>query len=111
MTKDIERLAFILLGTYGKLYESKYGKKAVVNKYKEKWAAASLIEDFGEDDVVETLNYYFKTSKDNHPLNWFYNNFDSLFSANKDYKRDIELRQQRRLETAKIRQEFLNGNA
>lgn len=111
MTKDIEKLAFILLGTYGKLYESKYGKKPVINKYKEKWAASSLIEDFGKEDVDEVLEYYFRLSKDGHPLNWFYNNFDSLYSANKENKRDKELRMQRRLETAKIRQEFLNGDA
>lgn len=111
MTKDIEKLAFVLLNNYAKLYQLKYDKKPTLNKYKEKWGASSLIEDFGIDEVDRVLNYYFKLQKDKHPLVWFYSNFESLLNALNNTERDNKLRAERRIELAKIRKEFLNGNA
>ena len=106
----MEKLAFSMLSKYSALYENKYNKKPVVNKYKEKWGMKSLIEDFGEDEVYETLNYYInKSSKEGHPLSWFYNNFDVLYNAKRATEKDLSERLERRKKMQEIRQEYING--
>ena len=109
---DLDKLSFSLLSKYSSLYYDRYSKSIVLNKYKEKWGMKSLVEDYGAESVEKVLEYYFKkSSKDGHPLNWFYNNFDILLEASNNLDRDNELRRQRRLEMEKIRQEYINGYA
>jgi len=72
------REPYILLTIYMALYEQKYGKKPRINKYKEKWAMQDVIDSIGFDQAKDVLNYYFRTGKNGHPLNFFYNNFDRL---------------------------------
>lgn len=100
---------YALIQYYIKLYEDKYNLKANINKHKEKWAMKSLIEDFGADEVKKTLDYYFICTKDKHPLNWFFNNYDTLSESMNANERDKKLREERRLETMRIRQEYING--
>ena len=100
---------YAFIQDYIKLYEAKYGSKPAVNKHKEKWAVKSIIEDFGVNEVRRTLEYYFICAKDKHPLNWFFNNYETLNQAMNDLERDRKLREERRLETMKIRQEYING--
>lgn len=111
MTKiDLDKAAFSLLSEYKALYRNRYGYTLDINKYKEKWGMKSLVEDFGQERVSEILTYYFnKSSKDRHPLSWFYSNFDTLLQAKRSQDKDIEIRKQRRLEMNKIRQEYVNG--
>ena len=111
MTKEVATAAFALLSYYAKAYKAKYGKQPVINKYKEKWAASSFLEDYGNDACERVIDYYFKTPKEGHPLNWMFNNFDSLLNAYQAQIEDEKIRAERRAETARIRQEFLNGNA
>lgn len=100
---------FAAIQHYIKLYEDRYNIRPIVNKHKEKWAMKSLIEDFGAEEVRKTLDYYFICSKDHHPLNWFYNNYETLNQSMNSFERDKKLREERRLETMKIRQEYING--
>lgn len=111
MTTDKAKLAYILLNNYAKLYESKYGIKPNLNKYKEKWAAVSLIDDYTFDQVDRVLTYYFTLKKEGHPLMWFYNNFDMLIKTLNENDRDKKIRLELRKETARLREEYLNGNA
>ena len=78
MTKSEANLAFALLTYYAKKFEDKYGKKPNINKYKEKWAASSILEDFEFDNAKLIIDYYFTLSKEGHPLSWLFNNFDKL---------------------------------
>ncbi len=110
MTKDLAKLGFAVLGYYSKAYESRYGVVPTINKYKEKWAAVSFVEDYGLDTVYLVIDYYFRLPKD-HSISGLFNNFDSLLNAHKSNEQDEKLRAERRAETARIRQEFLNGNA
>lgn len=111
MTKSEANLAFALLTHYSNKYEQRYGKQPNINKYKEKWAASSIIDDFGFDNAKQIIDYYFVVSKDGHPLPWLFNNFDKLNDAMTSQRQDEELRAQRRKEMAKLREEWLNGNA
>lgn len=111
MTADKAKLAYIFLNNYVKLYEKKYKMKPSVNKYKEKWAVVSIIDDYTLDQIDVALEYYFTLQKEGHPLVWFYNNVDNIISTLKEKERDERLRLERRKQTAKLRQEYLNGNA
>lgn len=105
-TTDIE--SYALLSEYLKLYEFKYKKRPILNKYKEKWGMSSLIEDFGRDEVSKTLHYYFKINCDGHPLSRFYNNFSNLHSSRLNAERDDKIRAAARAKTQQLRAEYLN---
>ena len=59
MTKDGANAAFAFLSYYAKLYSLKYGKQPTINKYKEKWAASSILEDYDKDSAYKVMDYYF----------------------------------------------------
>ena len=109
MASKTFKLEYSLITRYQQLFEQKYGRQPVVNKYKEKWAANSLIEDFGYDTVIECLEYYFKTPKDGHPISYFFFNFDQLQDTLESNKRDDALREERRRKTQELVKELFNG--
>ncbi|NDB81747.1 MAG: hypothetical protein EB127_03215 [Alphaproteobacteria bacterium] len=78
MTKDDASKAYTLVSLYLSLYKEKYNKSIVLNKHKEKWAMADVIDSVGFDRAKELLIYYFKTSRTNHALQWFVYNFERL---------------------------------
>jgi hypothetical protein len=101
--------AFALLSKYTALYKQKYGNAPIVNKYKEKWAMISLVEDFGQDAVLQSLKYYFKLNREGHSLSWFFNNFSNIHSSRLSSEKDDMIRREQRAKTLKIRAEFMNG--
>jgi hypothetical protein len=76
--KSDPKLSYTLLSMYDSLYTEKYGKKPIVNRYREKWGMQDVIDSIGFNRAKEVLEYYFLTSKNGHPIVWFFNNFDSL---------------------------------
>lgn len=111
MTKDGANAAFALLSYYSKKYKEQYNKVPNINKYKEKWAASSILEDYEKQDVYAIMDYYFTLSREVHTLSWFFSNFDRLYEAKLSHDIDIEARAERREETKRLRDEWLNGNA
>lgn len=111
MTKDLAKTAFGMLSYFANKYKTKYGKPLILNKYKEKWAMVSLLEDFGDEEVEKAIDYYFTLSKEGHPLVWFYNNCDNLLKTLTDSEKDDKLRAERRAITQKLKEEFYNANA
>jgi hypothetical protein len=69
---------YILISLYQNLYKEKYGKVVSINKFREKWAMQDVIDSVGFDRAKDILEYYFKTSKSGHPLQFFYFNFDRI---------------------------------
>lgn len=98
-----------IVAIYQDLYSQKYNRPIQINRYKEKWAIQSLLEDFGFDTVEATLTYYFKTMKDGHPLSWFYSNFELLNNNRLSQINDDMIRAERRARTQKIVEEYKNG--
>lgn len=78
MAKEDSKLTYSLLSLYETLYAQRYSKKPRINKYKEKWAMGDVIDSIGYDRARELLEYYFKVTKQGHPLQWFFYNFDRL---------------------------------
>jgi hypothetical protein len=96
---------YILLTIYMALYEQKYGKKPRLNKYKEKWAMQDVIDSIGFEAAKDVLNYYFRTGKSGHPLNFFYNNFDRLEDMMVQINKDIANRARLLEETKRLVEE------
>lgn len=80
---------YILITIYMALYEQKYGNKPRINKYREKWAMQDVLDSIGFDQAKDVLNYYFRTGKPGHPLNFFYNNFDRLEDMMTQVNKDV----------------------
>jgi len=87
-----EKQPYILIGLYLSLYKEKYNKTVTINKFREKWAMQDVIDSVGYNRAVELLQYYFKTNKSGHPLNFFYNNFDRIDQLEKEIKKDKAVR-------------------
>lgn len=98
-----------IIAMYQDMYQERYNRPIQINKYKEKWAVQSLIEDYKIETVIETLKFYFRTNKDNHPLSWFYSNFDTLNNNRIAQANDDILRAERRRLTEQIVMEYKNG--
>ena len=93
---------YIMLWKYEKLYEEKYGKKPVVNKYRDKLAMKDVIESVGFERGMSLLEYYFKLPKHGHPLIFFLYNFDRIDFAEKEVVKDKRNRKTLREETKKM---------
>ena len=76
----VNKEPYILLSVYSNLYEGLYGSKPTINRYKEKWSMQDVLDSIGFDRAKAVLDYYFKTGKNKHPLNFFYNNFERIES-------------------------------
>jgi hypothetical protein len=97
-----EKQPYILIGIYLSMYKERYNKSLTVNKFREKWAMQDVIDSVGFDRAVELLQYYFKTNKSGHPLNFFYNNFDRIDQLEKEIKKDKAVRSVLLEETKKM---------
>ena len=93
---------YILISLYESLYKEKYNKKPRLNKFREKWAMQDVIDSVGYDRAKELLEYYFKTSKSGHPLNFFFYNFDRIDQVETEIQKDKANRVMLREQTKKL---------
>jgi hypothetical protein len=93
---------YVLIGLYEKLYFEKYNKKPRLNKFREKWAMQDVVDSVGYDRARELIEYYFKTGKNGHPLNFFFYNFDKIDQVESEARRDRANRAMLREQTKKL---------
>ena len=96
---------YILITHYQSLYKNKYNKVPSINKFREKWGMQDVIDSVGFDRTKSLLDYYFTTSKNGHPLQFFYYNFDKIDQVNKEAEKDKENRKKLREATKKMVEE------
>lgn len=101
----VNKEPYILLSLYSNLYEEAYKSKPTINRYKEKWAMQDVIDSIGFDRSINVLEYYFKTGKNRHPLNFFYNNFERIEDMMMQIKEDKANRSRMLKETKKMVEE------
>lgn len=65
-----------------------------------------VIDSVGFNRAKELLEYYFKTGKNGHPINWFFMNFDSIDKMFKQRIEDDEKRKKLREETKSMVKEM-----
>jgi len=87
---------------YQNLYKDKYGKPVTINKFREKWAMQDVIDSVGFDRAKKLLEYYFGLTKNGHPLQFFFYNFDKMDELKKEIEKDKEKRRLLLEETKKM---------
>ena len=93
---------YILLSLFQNLYKEKYGKAPSINKFREKWAMQDVIDSVGYTRAKELLEYYFGLTKNGHPLQFFFYNFDKMDALKIEIEKDKEKRRLLLEETKKM---------
>jgi hypothetical protein len=93
---------YILLTQYQNLYKERYGKVPTINKFREKWAMQDVIDSVGYTRAKELLEYYFGLTKNGHPLQFFFYNFDKMDALKIEIEKDKEKRRLLLEETKKM---------
>ena len=93
---------YILLSLYQSLFKEKYGRVPTINKFREKWAMQDVIDSVGYDRAKELLEYYFGLTKNGHPLQFFFYNFDKMDSLKIEIEKDKDKRRLLLEETKKM---------
>lgn len=93
---------YILLTLYQNLYKDKYNKAVTINKFREKWAMQDVIDSVGYDRAKQLLEYYFGLTKNGHPLQFFFYNFDKMDLVKTEIEKDKEKRRLLLEETKKM---------
>jgi hypothetical protein len=99
MASDNTKYGHALIKHYLSLYTDKYNRTPTINQYREKWAMIDVAESLGYDRAKEVLDYYFTTTKQGHPLQWFYYNFDKMDEVMKATEEDNARRERIRQQT------------
>ncbi len=87
---------------YQNLYKDKYNKAVTINKFREKWAMQDVIDSVGYTRAKELLEYYFGLTKNGHPLQFFFYNFDKMDLVKTEIEKDKEKRRLLQEETKKM---------
>jgi len=93
---------YILLTLYQNLYKDKYNKAVTINKFREKWAMQDVVDSVGYNRAKELLEYYFGLTKNGHPLQFFFYNFDKMDLVKTEIEKDKEKRRLLLEETKKM---------
>ena len=109
----VNRHATTLLTQYVTLYQERYGKTPPdLNRYRDKWIFRNMYEDLGNKQAARVIEYYFKTSRVGHPVQYLGYNYDRLSQIVLDLDKDKEDRLRLRKETeARVKEwDAKNGN-
>jgi len=96
-----------LISLYEKLYAEKYGKKPLINRYKDKWGFQDMLKDLGPVESKEIIQYYFETHRPGHPLLQLFRNYDDMVRRKLEREKDEVDRKKLRAET-KLKVQELN---
>lgn len=107
----IQRQGNALVTQFVNNYTDKYSTRPELNRYREKWGFQDMIEDLGYDRAREIVDYYFRTSKPGHPVQFLLNNYDKINAFYAEKLADEKKREQIRRDTAeRVREwELKNG--
>lgn len=100
-----------LLNLYVTLYVDKYGKSPTMNRFKQKWGFIGIVEDYGLPKGREIVEYYFKTSRIGHPIDYLLYNYEKLYNIMQELARDEVRREEIRRETEqRVKEWDAHGN-
>jgi len=103
--------AYALISLYEQCFNKKYSRKPQVNRFREKWGFMDMVADLGYQQSRETVEYYFKTGKQGHPVNFLLQNYDKIAQFMEEKKQDEAKRAElRRITEQRVREwEAKNG--
>jgi hypothetical protein len=79
-----------LITQFIKNWTEKYGKPPVLNRYKWKWAFQDMVQDLGYERAKDVVEYYFRTGRPLHPIDYLAYNYDKLYSIMLERELDRE---------------------
>lgn len=85
-----KKLRFAML-TYFKKKLSSRGVPSQINQFKEQWAADALIDEYGYDDCINLVDWYFDHYQSPN-WTWFTYNIDNVISFKSDTENDLKVR-------------------
>lgn len=88
-----------LLTLYVSLYQKKYNKTPEMNRFKQQWGFRGMYEDLGRAQAVKVVEYYFRTSRPGHPIDYLLYNYEKLNRILTEIEKDARDREQWRKET------------
>lgn len=107
----LNKQATELLNLYVTLYVDKYGKAPTMNRFKQKWGFISIVEDYGHGVGKSIIEYYFKTSRVGHPIDYLLYNYEKLHTIMVELEQDEIKREEIRKETeARVKEWSTRGN-
>lgn len=85
----ITKQANALVTLFIKEYTDKYKTgPSTLNRYREKWAFQDMVTDLGYERAQEVVQYYFRTGKSGHPVQWFIYHYEELNNIMKELEKD-----------------------
>lgn len=84
---------------YQKKYTDKYGRGPNGNRYRAKWGLRDMLEDYSYDQCKDIVEYYFRTGKQGHPIDFLLTNYDRVFEFMVERKEDERKREELRKQT------------
>lgn len=88
-----------LLALYVNLYQDKYDKVPTMNRFKQKWGFRGMYEDLGLAQAKKVVEYYFRTSRVGHPIDYLLYNYEKLNVILIELEKDARDREKWRKET------------
>lgn len=70
--------AHTLISIYERLFVDRYNQKPVMNRFKFKWGFVSMIEDLGYKRAESVIEFYFRTERVGHPVDYLLYNYEKL---------------------------------
>lgn len=104
-----KRSAYAVLSHYEREYESVYGKRPVINRYRDVWGMNAMVDQFGVESSKQIVSYYFRTQRYGHPLDFLYQNYDKLFKMLELREKDEQRRETLRKQTASLMKRMENN--
>lgn len=88
-----------LLTLYVSLYQKKYNKAPEMNRFKQQWGFRAMYEDLGIAQARKIVEYYFRTARVGHPIDYLLYNYEKLNRILIELEKDARDREQWRKET------------
>ncbi|QOI67454.1 hypothetical protein SEA_BEUFFERT_52 [Streptomyces phage Beuffert] len=109
-TNTVAKQAYGLISHYEKCFRDKYPYAPTVNRFRVKWGFQDMVTDLGYDTAKEVVEYYFRTAKPGHPIDFLLNNYDRINEFMKERQKDEEKREELRRQTEQKVREMEDKN-
>lgn len=106
----VAKQAYALISLFEKEFDKKYSRKPQINRFREKWGFQDMVTDLGYEYAKDTVEYYFKTGKQGHPITFLLQNYDKIAKFMDEKKQDEAKRAELRAQTAQRVKEWEDKN-
>lgn len=104
------QLSHTLINKYVASFKAKYGYKPEMNRFKYKYGVESMIKDLGYERAQEVIEFYFRTERSHHPIDYLMYNYEKLDRFLKESDDDRLEREKIRADTKARVEEWMRTN-